>query len=80
MQKMTPAILTGTVFGLLQSFGLGTGENHWRHFLHRFNVIYNSFGANLMLHTHSMYIYLLWSAAIAILHLSCFILWTLITF
>ena len=22
MQKMTPAILTGTVFGLLQSFGL----------------------------------------------------------
>ena len=28
-------------------------------FLHRFNVIYNSFGANLMLHTHSMYIYLL---------------------
>ena len=28
-------------------------------FLHRFNVIYNSFVANLTLHTHSMYIYLL---------------------
>ena len=27
MQKMTPAILTGTVFGLLQSFGLGQ-ETH----------------------------------------------------
>ena len=25
MQKMTPAILTGTVFGLLQSFGLVSG-------------------------------------------------------
>ena len=24
MQKMPPAIFTGTVFGLLQSFGLGT--------------------------------------------------------
>ena len=28
-------------------------------FLHRFNVIHNSFGANLRLHTHSMFIYLL---------------------
>ena len=27
--------------------------------MHRFNVIYNSFGANLRLHTHSIYIYLL---------------------
>ena len=35
------------------------GEDHRRHFWHHFNVIYKSFSANVILLTHSMYIYLL---------------------
>ena len=37
MQKMTPAILTGTVFGLLQSFGLQL--NHQNKSMLTFSII-----------------------------------------